>query len=129
MGIDITSGTLPQGLEIGKCYLSFRGEVIYISQCGDQKWLISSQYRLLSNVYDNVVGGSDVVRVPIRVEVDNLDRNPYGVLYDALSKQYPNAQPDLRPRSQLPVDTSMSATISVMPDVQSGQVVTQNIPV
>lgn len=128
MGIDISSGTLPQGLKIGTCYASFRGEVIYISQCGDQKWLISSQYRLLSNVYDNVVGGSDVLRVPIRVEVDNLDRNPYGVLYEALSKQYPDSRADLRPRTEL-VDTSMSASISVMPDVQSGQVVTQNIPV
>jgi hypothetical protein len=128
MGIDIASGTLPQGLTIGKCYMSFRGEVIYISQCGDQKWLISSQYRLLSNVYDNNPSGSDIVRVPIRVEVDNLDRNPYGVLYEALNKQYPNAQPELRPKSQL-VDTSMSASISAMPNVASGQVVTQNIPV
>lgn len=128
MGIEIFTGILPQGLNIGACYVSFRGEVIYISQCGDQKWLISSYYRLLSNVYDNVVGGSDILRVPVKVEVTNLDRNPYAVLYEALSKQYPNSRPDLRPRTEL-VDTSMSASISVMPDVQSGQVITQNIPV
>ena len=108
--------------------MSFRGEVIYISQCGDQKWLISSQYRILSNVYDTSVGGSDVLRIPIKVEVSNLDRNPYEVLYEALTKQYTNSQPDLRPRSEL-VDTSMSASISVMPNVATGQVVTQNIPV
>jgi hypothetical protein len=128
MGIDITSGTLPQGLSIGKCYVSFRGEVIYISQCGEQRWLISSYYRLLSNVYENSPGGSDILRVPVKVEVDNLDRNPYGVLYEALSKQFPDSRADLRPSTEL-VDTSMSATISVMPDVQSGKIITQNIPV
>lgn len=128
MGIDITSGTLPQGLKIGTCYASFRGEVIYISQCGEQRWLISSYYRLLSNVYENSPGGSDILRVPVKVEVTNLDSNPYGVLYEALSKQYPDSQADLRPRSKL-VDTSTSASISVMPDVQSGKIITQNIPV
>ena len=128
MGIDITSGTLPQGLKIGTCYASFRGEVIYISQCGFNKWQISSYYRLLSNVYENSTGGSDILRVPVKVEVDNLDRNPYGVLYEELSKQYPDSRAELRPRDEL-VDTSMSATISVMPDVQSGKIITQNIPV
>jgi hypothetical protein len=128
MGVDVIFATLPQGIDVGRCYMSFRGEVIYISQCGDQKWLISSQYRILSNVYDTSVGGSDVLRIPIKVEVSNLDRNPYEVLYEALTKQYTNSQPDLRPRSEL-VDTSMSASISVMPNVATGQVVTQNIPV
>ena len=128
MGIDIFTGTLPQGLKIGTCYASFRGEVIYISQCGDQKWLISSYYRLLSNVYENSLGGSDNLRIPVKVEVDNLDRNPYGVLYEALSKQYPDSRADLRPTTEL-VDTSTSASISVMPDVPSGKIITQNIPV
>lgn len=93
MGILVSEGTLPSGVQVSNVYMSFRNEVVYISVGGGNKngettqWNINTHYR----VFKDPAKTTSDIRVPFCVFAKDITRPVYAILYEQLECIYPDS--------------------------------------
>jgi hypothetical protein len=86
MGIFVSEANLPMGITISNVYMSFSGEVIYTVPANGQ-YRINTYYK----VYKDELKQPDTnIRIPINVEVSDINQSVYSILYSELKTIYPN---------------------------------------
>jgi hypothetical protein len=118
MGIFVTQGTLPGGVQVSNVYMSFTGEGVYVAQNGNSTWTISSSY----TVRNSKSIESSSIRVPITASAKSIITNPYNILYQALQKQYPNCVAVIEPSQQTKTSNlvlSNSTLVSLYKDLNT----------
>ena len=118
MGIFVTQGTLPGGVQVNNVYMSFTGEGVYVAQNGNSTWTISSSYTV--RISKSVESSS--IRVPITASAKSIITNPYNILYQALQKQYPNSVAVIEPSQQTKTSNlvlSNSTLVSLYKDLNT----------
>jgi hypothetical protein len=86
MGIFVSEANLPMGITISNVYMSFSGEVIYTVPANGQ-YRINTYYK----VYKDELKQPDTnIRIPINVEVSDINQSVYSILYNDLKTIYPN---------------------------------------
>ena len=118
MGIFVTQGTLPGGVQVNNVYMSFTGEGVYVAQNGNSTWTISSSY----TVRNSKSVESSSIRVPITASAKSIITNPYNILYQALQKQYPNSVAVIEPSQQTKTSNlvlSNSTLVSLYKDLNT----------
>ena len=95
MGILVPQATLPSGIVLSNVYMTFTGEVLYVTKLQTGMYLIRCFYR----VYKDYASRSQQpnVRIEASVSVQDPNDNPFKMLYDALKAQYPGATDVLEP--------------------------------
>jgi hypothetical protein len=108
MGILVPEATLPSGIKLSNVYMSFTGEVVFVSQVmnatgppttiqskynKNHQWQISSHYKVYPK--KSQMGTDSNIRVPFSNIVTVIDRSPYDYLYAALMRQYPDSTADI----------------------------------
>jgi hypothetical protein len=109
MGIFVPEATLPSGIQLSNVYMSFSGEVIYVSQVGaivngppttiqdkynkNHWWQISSYYKVYPHKIQRGVESN--IRVQFSNVIPLIEKSPYDYLYQALMDQYPNSTADI----------------------------------
>jgi len=104
MGIFVPSATLPSGIQLNNVYMSFAGEVIFVTQTGknmamptqpeddtSHQWRISSSYNVFNQRPSRMSTGLSNIKVPFATTVKIFDQNPYTHLYKALMDLYPGS--------------------------------------
>jgi hypothetical protein len=137
MGILVPEATLPSGIKLSNVYMSFAGEVVFVSQLINamgppptvqdkfskkHQWQISSHYKVYPK--KSQMGTDSNIRVPFSNVVSVIDRSPYDYLYTALMRQYPNSAADIdtwqvqvAPTSNLVI--ANSTLVSLYKDINS----------
>ena len=109
MGIFVPEATLPTGIKLSNVYMSFSGEVVFVSQLGPNAaanpaqarfnpaivWHISSSYKVYLSKPKR--GQDSNIKVPFSITVEVFDKSPYDFLYKALMNYYPSAQSVIEP--------------------------------
>jgi hypothetical protein len=86
MGIIVPEANLPMGITVSNVYMSFSGEVIYTVPMNGQ-YRINTYYK----VYKDELKQPDTnIRIPINVEVSDINQSVYSILYSELKTIYPN---------------------------------------
>lgn len=136
MGILVPEATLPSGVQLSNVYMSFSGEVVFVSQVRangqpptlqdlykkDHQWQVSSHYKVYLKKPD--LGMDSNIRIPFSNIVNIIEHSPYDYLYKALMDQYPNSTSDIDtwqvqaiPTSNLVV--SNSTLVALYKDINS----------
>ena len=77
---------LPMGITISNVYMSFSEEVIYTVPMNGQ-YRINTHYK----VYKDELKQPDTnIRIPINVQVSDINQSVYSILYSELKTIYPN---------------------------------------
>lgn len=90
MGILVTNGTLPNGIQVSNVYMSFFLESVVIqSNPLSNTFMISTSYRVFA---DPSKKQGSTIRFPIHVVMNHSDcvLNPYTYLYENLKTTYKN---------------------------------------
>jgi hypothetical protein len=90
MGILVQEVILPMGVMLSNVYMSFSGEVVYITPRNeDGRYRVNTWYR----VYKDETRQPDTnIRIPMSVTVNDIgDRPVYDILYDELRALYPQS--------------------------------------
>lgn len=109
MGIFVPEATLPTGIKLSNVYMSFSGEVLFVSQLGPNTaanpaqnrfnpaivWQVSSHYKVYPSKPKR--GQDSNIKVPFSTTVEVFDRSPYDLMYKALMDYYPSAQSIIEP--------------------------------
>jgi len=86
MGILVPEANLPMGITVSNVYMSFSGEVIYTVPANGQ-YRINTYYK----VYKDELKQPDTnIRIPINVQVSDINQSVYSILYSELKTIYPN---------------------------------------
>jgi len=86
MGILVPEANLPMGITVSNVYMSFSGEVIYTVPANGQ-YRINTYYK----VYKDETKNPDTnIRIPINVQVSDINQSVYSILYSELKTIYPN---------------------------------------
>jgi hypothetical protein len=86
MGIFVPEANLPMGITVSNVYMSFSGEVIYTVPTNGQ-YRINTYYK----VYKDELKQPDTnIRIPINVEVSDINQSVYSILYSELKTIYSN---------------------------------------
>jgi hypothetical protein len=86
MGIFVPEANLPMGITISNVYMSFSGEVIYTVPLNGQ-YRINTYYK----VYKDELKQPDTnIRIPINVQVSDINQSVYSILYSELKTIYSN---------------------------------------
>ena len=86
MGILVPEANLPMGIMISNVYMSFSGEVIYTVPANGQ-YRINTYYK----VYKGELKQPDTnIRIPINVQVSDINQGVYSILYNELKTIYSN---------------------------------------
>lgn len=108
MGILVPEATLPSGIKLSNVYMSFTGEVVFVSQVmnsmgppttmqdkysKNHQWQISSHYKVYPSKPQR--GTESNIRVPFSNIVPVISQSPYDYLYKALVDSYPNSTADI----------------------------------
>ena len=88
MGILVPEANLPMGITISNVYMSFSGEVIYtVPNPTCNNYTINTHYK----VYKDELKQPDTnIRIPINVQVSDINQSVYSILYSELKTIYPN---------------------------------------
>jgi hypothetical protein len=90
MGILVQEVILPMGVMLSNVYMSFSGEVVYITPRNeDGRYRVNTWYR----VYKDETRQPDTnIRIPMSVTVNDIgERHVYDILYDELRALYPQS--------------------------------------
>jgi hypothetical protein len=124
MGILVPEATLPSGIKISNVYMSFSGEVVFVSQVmgttgppktiqekynKNHQWQISSHYKVYPKKPQ--LGSDSNIRVPFATVVPIISQSPYDYLYTALMKQYPSSIEDIE-TWQIPVPPTSNLVVA-----------------
>jgi hypothetical protein len=86
MGIFVPEANLPMGITVSNVYMSFSGEVIYTVPLNGQ-YRINTYYK----VYKDELKQPDTnIRIPINVQVSDINQSVYSILYSELKTIYSN---------------------------------------
>ena len=86
MGIFVPEAILPMGITVSNVYMSFSGEVIYTVPANGQ-YRINTYYK----VYKDELKQPDTnIRIPINVQVSDINQSVYSILYSELKTIYSN---------------------------------------
>ena len=86
MGILVPEANLPMGITVSNVYMSFSGEVIYTIPTSGQ-YRVNTYYK----VYKDELKQPDTnIRIPINVQVSDINQSVYSILYSELKTIYPN---------------------------------------
>jgi len=86
MGILVPEANLPMGITISNVYMSFSGEVIYTVPLNGQ-YRVNTYYK----VYKDELKQPDTnIRIPINVQVSDINQGVYSILYSELKTIYSN---------------------------------------
>jgi hypothetical protein len=152
MGIFVPSATLPSGVTVSNVYMSFSNEVVYLGQLPagyvpqpssappkpavppppggpplvdtsikeyPYRWRISSTYKVYSGQTSR---GNSEIKIHVEVDINDLNTNPYGLLYNKLKAQYPGSTDVIEP-NQVPSNIVISpATLDALYTDLSGTV-------
>ena len=88
MGILVPEANLPMGITVSNVYMSFSGEVIYtMPNQTSNIYTINTHYK----VYKDELKQPDTnIRIPINVQVSDINQSVYSILYSELKTIYPN---------------------------------------
>jgi hypothetical protein len=87
MGILVPEATLPSGIYVSNVYMSFSGEVVYVTPRNeDGRYRVNTWYR----VYKDDTRQPDTnIRIPMSVTVNDIgERHVYDILYEELRALY-----------------------------------------
>ena len=90
MGILVSEGTLPSGVQVSNVYMSFAEETVGIQSVPTANtFLITACYRVFAD--PSKASGTNI-RVPLSIVISgqDIDASIYGKLYDKLKTEYPN---------------------------------------
>jgi hypothetical protein len=88
MGIIVVDGALPSGIPISNVYMSFSGEIVYLSAINSSNlYPINTSYKVFLDPTKTL--GSNI-RIPIITSTSNISQGIYDVLYQELKSIYPN---------------------------------------
>ena len=86
MGIFVPEANLPMGITVSNVYMSFSGEVIYTVPLNGQ-YRVNTYYK----VYKDELKQPDTnIRIPINVQVSDINQGVYSILYSELKTIYSN---------------------------------------
>jgi hypothetical protein len=86
MGIFVPEANLPMGITVSNVYMSFSGEVIYTVPLNGQ-YRVNTYYK----VYKDELKQPDTnIRIPINVQVSDINQSVYSILYSELKTIYSN---------------------------------------
>jgi hypothetical protein len=86
MGILVPEANLPMGITVSNVYMSFSGEVIYTVPTSGQ-YRVNTYYK----VYKDELKQPDTnIRIPINVQVSDINQSVYSILYSELKTIYSN---------------------------------------
>lgn len=86
MGILVPEANLPMGITVSNVYMSFSGEVIYTVPTSGQ-YRVNTYYK----VYKDELKQPDTnIRIPINVQVSDINQGVYSILYSELKTIYSN---------------------------------------
>ncbi len=86
MGILVPEANLPMGITVSNVYMSFSGEVIYTVPLNGQ-YRVNTYYK----VYKDELKQPDTnIRIPINVQVSDINQGVYSILYSELKTIYSN---------------------------------------
>jgi len=91
MGILVTEGTLPSGIQVSNVYMSFADETVSVQSVPTANtFLVSVCYRVFAD--PSKASGTNI-RIPMSVTLleSEIDASVYGKLYDKLKTDYPNS--------------------------------------
>lgn len=95
MGILVPEASLPMGVTVSNVYMSFTGEVIYISPQtqSNKMYVVSSSYKIYK---DSTHIPETNIRIPISIPLYSMNQsgvpsNPYEMLYNELKLMYPGS--------------------------------------
>ena len=86
MGILVPEANLPMGITVSNVYMSFSGEVIYTIPTSGQ-YRINTYYKVYK---DDTKQPDTNIRIPINVQVSDINQSVYSILYSELKTIYPN---------------------------------------
>jgi hypothetical protein len=125
MGILVPLATLPSGVTLQNVYMTFTGEVLYVTKTQNGMFMVRSFYRIYKDYASR--NGPSNIRVEVSVNVQNPTDNPFGVLYDQLKLQYPGATDIFEPNQTVPVTISIETLKLLAQDLSN--VASQTDPV
>ena len=86
MGIFVPEANLPMGITVSNVYMSFSGEVVYTVPLNGQ-YRVNTYYK----VYKDELKQPDTnIRIPINVQVSDINQSVYSILYSELKTIYSN---------------------------------------
>lgn len=91
MGILVTEGTLPSGIQVSNVYMSFAEETVSVQSVPTANtFLVSVCYRVFA---DPSKSSGTNIRVPMSIVISeqDIDASVYEKLYDKLKTNYPNS--------------------------------------
>ena len=86
MGILVPEAYLPMGVTLSNVYMSFSGEVIYTVPANGQ-YNINTYYKVYK---DDTKQPDTNIRIPINVQVSDINQGVYSILYNELKTTYSN---------------------------------------
>jgi hypothetical protein len=88
MGIFVSEANLPMGITVSNVYMSFSGEVIYtVPNPTCNNYTINTHYKVYK---DDTKQPDTNIRIPINVQVSDINQSVYSILYNELKTIYPN---------------------------------------
>jgi hypothetical protein len=89
MGLLVIDGVLPSGIPVNNVYITFSGEIVYVSaKTKEGVYIIHSYYKVYK---DQTKELDSNIRIQISTQVVDISLGVYHYLYEKLKQSYPNS--------------------------------------